>query len=77
MRLWKMSVDQSKKNFCKICGYCFVEWWVKPNNISRSIFWFLSLIFGAFQINVEPTFLQSIFVFTFCCVKYLLIRQVF
>ena len=21
-----MLVDQSKKKFCNICGYCFVEW---------------------------------------------------
>ena len=66
-----------RKNVCYICGYCFVEWWVKPNNILRSIFWFLSLIFSVFKINFEPTFLQSIFVFTFCCVEDLLIRRVF
>ena len=77
MRLWKMSIDQLKKHFCNICVYCFIEWWVKPNIISRSIFWFLSLIFGVFKINFEPTFLQSIFVFTFCCIEYLLIRRVF
>ena len=33
-----MSVDQSKKN---ICGYCVVEWWVKPNNIE---FYFLVFV---------------------------------
>ena len=31
--------------------------WVKRNNILSSIFWFLSLIFGVFKINYEPTFL--------------------
>ena len=41
------------------------------------MFWFLSLIFVVFKINFEPTFLQSIFLFTFCSVKYLLIRRVF
>ena len=77
--LWdlKMSIDQSKKYLCSICGYCFAEWWFKPNNISRSIFWFLSLIFGVFKTNFEPNFLQSNFVFTFCCVEYLLIGWVF
>ena len=57
-----MSIDQSKKWFCNICGYCVVIRWVKPSNISRSIFWFLSLIFGVIKISFEPTFLQSIFV---------------
>ena len=71
-----MSIDQSKKKFCNICGY-FVEWWAKANNISRSIFWLLLFIFGVFKINFEPTFLQSIFIFTFYCVEYLLIRRVF
>ena len=59
LRLWKMYVDQSKKNFCNICGYCFVEWSVKPNNISRSMFCFLPLIFGLFEINFEPTYLKT------------------
>ena len=38
-----MLVDQSKKKFCNICGYCFVEWWIKPNNISKYflVLWFL------------------------------------
>ena len=54
MRLWKMSIDQSKKYFCNICGYDFVECWVRPNNILRSIFWFF--IFGVFKINFEPFF---------------------
>ena len=71
-----MSIDKLKKFFCNICGYCFVEWWVNPD-ISRSIFWFLSLIFGVFKINFETTFSQSIFVFTFCCVEYLLIKRFF
>ena len=69
-----MSIDQLNKYFCNIWGYCFVEWWAKPNSISGSIFWFLWLIFGVFKINFEPTFLESIFVFTFCCVEHLLIR---
>ena len=72
-----MSFGQLKKYFCNICGHCFFEWWVKPNNISRSIFCFLWLIFGVFKISFEPTFLQCIFVFTFCCVEYLLIRWAF
>ena len=54
MRLWKMSVNQSE-NVCNICGYCFGEWLVKTNNNSSAIFWFLSLIFGVFKINFEPT----------------------
>ena len=32
--------DQSKKYFYNVCGYYFVESWVKPNNISKHIFWF-------------------------------------
>ena len=72
-----MSVDQWKKNFCNTFEYCFVGWWVKRNNISRSIFWFLLLVFGLFKINFEPTFFQSVFVFTVWCVEYLLIRRVF
>ena len=60
-----MSFDQSKKNFINICGYCFAEWWVKPNNILSSICWFLLLIFGVFKINFEP------------CFEYLLVRQIF
>ena len=50
-----MSIDQLKKYFCNICGYCFVKRWVEPNNILRSIFWFLLLIFGVFKVNFEPT----------------------
>ena len=46
-------------------------------NISSFIFLFLSLIFGVFEIDFEPIFLQNIFVFTFCCDEYLLVRQVF
>ena len=72
-----MSVDQWKKNFCNIFEYCFVGWWVKPNNISRSIFCFLLLVFGVFKINFEPNFFQSVFVFTVWCIEYLLIRRVF
>ena len=34
---------------------------VKLNNILRSIFWFLSLIFGVFKINFKPTFLEILF----------------
>ena len=52
-----------KENFCNPCMYCFVEWWVKPNNISGAIFWFLLLIFGLLKMNFEPTFFQSVFVF--------------
>ena len=44
-----MSIDQLKKNFCNICGYCFVEWWVKPNNISRKVG--LKLILNTPKIN--------------------------
>ena len=54
-----MSADQSKKYFCNICRYCFLECWVKPNNISRAIFRFLSLIIGVFKINFERTSLQT------------------
>ena len=60
--LWdfrKLSANQSKKYFCNICGYCFVECWVKPNNISRSIFLFLLLIIGVVKINFERTSLQT------------------
>ena len=45
MRLSKMSVDQSKKNFRNICRYCLAEWWIKPNSIFSYVFgfccWFL------------------------------------
>ena len=59
MRLWKMSIDQLKKYFCNnIFGtiyFYFVERWVRPNNILRSIFLFF--IFGVFKINFEPFYL--------------------
>ena len=58
-----MSADQLKKYFCNICGYCLVECWVRPNNISRSKSTLSQLFFR----------LQSIVLFTFCFVEYLLI----
>ena len=64
-----MSIDHSKKHFCNISIYCFVGWWVKPNKISSCPFWFLSLIIAVFRIDLESTFLQSMLVFTFCCVE--------
>ena len=50
MRLWKMSVDQWKGNFCNSCEYYFVDWWVKAD-ISSSSFLFFSLAFCVFKIN--------------------------
>ena len=50
MRLWKMSVDQWKGNFCNSCEYYFVDWWVKAD-ISSSSFLFFSLVFCVFKIN--------------------------
>ena len=61
-----MSIDQSKIYFCNICGYCFVEWGFKPNNISRSICWFF--IYGVFKINFEPIF-YFLFFFKFKYIK--------
>ena len=38
---------------------------------------FFGFCSGVFKINFEPACLQSLFVFTFCRVEYLLIRRVF
>ena len=54
-----MLIDQLKKYFCKICGYCFVEWWVKLNNISRSIFWFLSVFVVVVVVTENLLFLRA------------------
>ena len=71
-----VSAFEALENFCwsieekcfLICGYCFIELCVKPNNISTSIFRFMSLIFGVFKSTLNS--LQSIFGFTFRCVEY-------
>ena len=65
---WKFYVDYGtlenvcwsiEEIFLQHLWYCFVECWVKPNNISRSIFLFLSLIIGVVKINFERTSLQT------------------
>ena len=42
-----------------ICGYCFIELCVKPNNISTSIFRFMSLIFGVFKSTLNSLFFRA------------------
>ena len=56
-----MSIDQSKKNFCNICGYYFVECWLNKI-IFRDwffgfCFWFLVYLTSTFN----PLFFRSSF----------------
>ena len=41
-------IDQ-RKIFATLWIHCFVEWRVNRNNVSSSIFWYLSLIFGVIK----------------------------
>ena len=71
------SVDQSKKMFAKFGDIALLNGGINQIIFRVLFFGFCRWFFGVFKSNFERTFLQSIFVFTFCYVPILLRIHIF